>query len=371
MPLMEKFGLWYLKRMRKKQPLKRADIKTHILDKEERKEINRIEKRAIINVTVAGILSSIISGLAGFYADPFLDEATHFFSKENLWYWTIVMGVTIVVTMIEIFYIYFDMMAKTHALTKAAHLQLFVNNRKDEGIASSIVRAALELPNKRKSDIDIDPKKESSKLIIFLATVLYKLKVSVTNFLLKAFVKRMMGRAISRAWLNFLAVPVCALWNGIVCWLVIREVKIRVLGPSAANEITKRMEEHEPKLSEKAQLTSLRAVGSCIVSTADLHPNLEYLFRVLDEAFEHNQGETMDDSKLFLSNLQQLESQEQSIVLNLLVYAAILDGKVTIRERILLRKAFEVSGKSFDYKHIAGYLDSFRSGRLIDFNIDN
>ncbi len=371
MPLMEKYGLWYLRRMRKKQPLERTDVKAYILDNQEREEINRIEKQAIVNVTIAGVLSSIISGLAGFYADPLLDVATDFFSKENLWYWGIVMGVTIAVSLIEIFYIYYDMMAKTNALTKAAHLQLFMNDSKTDDIASSIVRAALELPNKKKSDIDIDPKKESSKLVIFLATVFYKLKVSVTNFVLKALVKRMMGRAISRAWLNFLSVPVCVLWNGIVCWLVIREVKIRVLGPSAANEILHRLEKQEVGLSENVQLALLRAVGSCIVRTADLHPNLEYFYRILEETFEHPQGEVMDDSKLFLEELPQLETEEQHIVLNTLVYAAILDGKVTLRERKLLEKAFEMCDKIFNYNQIRGYLDAFRAGQLIDFEIDN
>jgi len=370
-PLMEKYGLWYLKRLRKKQPLDRTDIKVHILDSSERTEINRIEKQAIINVTIAGIISSIISGIAAFYADPLLDAATDFFSKENIMYWGIVMGVTIAATMIEIFYIYFDMMAKTHALTKAAHLELFTSEDTKRDIASSIVRAALELPNKKKSDIDIDPRKESSKLVIFLATIVYKLKISATNFILKALVQRMMGRAISRAWLNFISVPIVALWNGIVCWLVIREVKIRVLGPSAANEIISRLKSSNTQLSEKAQLALLRAVGSCIVRTADMHPNLEYLYRILDETFESPAGVVLDDSKLFLEELGKLVVTEQNVVISMLVYAAILDGKITIRERKLLEKAFKTINKPFDYQQIKEFLNTFRSGQLIDFKLNN
>ena len=368
---MEKYGLWYLKRLRKKHPPDRTDIKAHILDVSERAEINRIEKQAIINVTIAGILSSIISGVAAFYADPLLDVAFGFFSKENLLYWAIVMGVTIGATMIEIFYIYFDMMAKTHALTKAAHLELFTHENVKRDIASSIVRAALELPNKKKSDIAIDPKKESSKLVILLATVLYKLKISASNFIIKALVQRLMGRAISRAWLNFISVPVVALWNGIVCWLVIREVKIRVLGPSAASEVINQLKKTEVELSENAQLALLRAVGSCIVRTADMHPNLEYLYRVLSETFDSPDGVVLDDSRIFLEDVKQLKNHEQRIVLNMLVYAAILDGKVTIRERRLLETAFRNCNQSFDYKEIRGYLNAFRSGLLIDFKIGN
>ncbi len=228
-----------------------------------------------------------------------------------------------------------------------------------------------ELPNKKQSDIAIDPKRESSKLVILLATILYKLKISVTNFILKAMVKRLMGRAVSRAWLNFLAVPVCALWNGIVCWLVIREVKIRVLGPSAANEILNRLQSSELKLSKNAQLALLKAVGSCIVRTADLHPNLEYLYRVLDETFESPVGVTLDDSKLFLADLSILERNEQNVVLNMLVYAAIIDGKVTIRERKLLQNAFRVCSKPFNYQQIKSFLNAFKSGQLVDFKINS
>ena len=62
MPSMERYGLWFLKRLRKKYPPDRVDRKIHILDNEERAQINKIEKRAILNVTIAGVISSIISG---------------------------------------------------------------------------------------------------------------------------------------------------------------------------------------------------------------------------------------------------------------------------------------------------------------------
>ena len=143
--LLERYGLRYMKNLRKKQTLDRVDVKAYILDYNERAEINRIEKKAIINVIWVGVISSLISGLAGFFADPLLNDSADLFSEDNVLYWTIVIGVTILASLIEIFYIYYDIMSKSHALTKAAHLELFVNNNDKEDIASSIVRAALEL----------------------------------------------------------------------------------------------------------------------------------------------------------------------------------------------------------------------------------
>ena len=87
--------------------------------------------------------------------------------------------------------------------------------------------------------------------------------------------------------------------------------------------------------------------------------------------FDSPDGVVLDDSRIFLEDVKQLKNHEQRIVLNMLVYAAILDGKVTIRERRLLETAFRNCNQSFDYKEIRGYLNAFRSGLLIDFKIGN
>jgi hypothetical protein len=368
-PIMEKLGLRYLKKLRAKTFLDRIDSQTYILDNDERAKINRIERQAIINVVIAGIISSIVSGLAGFLADPLIDLSSGFFSSENMLYWSIVLGATIIASMFEIFYIYYDVMSKTHDLTVAAHLELFPDGKDEKEIAASIVRAALELPNKRDSDIRIDPKRESSKVVIFLGTILYKLKVSASSFLFRAFIKRMLGRAISRAWLNFMAVPVCAFWNGMVCWLVIREVKIRVLGPSAAFEIIDRISKLEYQLSDSGKLALLRSIGSCIVRTADLHPNLELMYRSFDEQINESANEVLDDSHLFLKSLKELNIDEKRIVLETLVYSSIIDGKVTYREKNLLTAAYKICEIPFDFNKIKSILKRFRSGALLDFSL--
>jgi len=368
-PLMEKVGIWYLKKLRTKTVLDRIDYQAHILDEEEHAKINKIVRRAIINVVIAGTLSTIVSGLAGYLADPLIDLSSGFFSRENMLYWSIVIGVTVVASLIEIIYIYYDVMSKTHALTAAAHLDLFPDGQDVKEIAASIVRAALELPNKKDADLRIDPNRESSKVIILLGTVLYKLKVSVSSFLFRALVKRMMGRAISRAWLNFMAVPVCAFWNGWVCWIVMREVKIRVLGPSAAMEILSKIGALENQLSDRGKIALLRAIGSCIVRTANLHPNLELMYRSFDEHINESENEVLDDSHLFLKELTALSIVEKRIVLETLVYSSIIDGKISYREKKLLTSAYQICDIPFEFYKIKLLLKRFRRGALLEFSL--
>jgi hypothetical protein len=368
-PLIERAGIWYLKRLNKKKPPARFDIKTHVLDEDERKNINHIEKWAIINVVIAGSLSSIACGLAAVLSDPLSDDNASIFSRSNLIYWIIVLGVTIIASLIELFYIYYDIMGKAYSLAAAAHMELFPKDKDEELIAAPIVRAALELPNKKEEDINIDPKKESSKLIILIATLFYKLKISVTNFILKALVKRMMGRAISRVWLNFISVPVCAFWNGLVCYLAIREVKIRVLGPSAVNELLNKVNTTLTQMSDKGKLAVFRAIGSSIVRTANLHPNLEYMFRAFSTCIDKPENAVIDDSKLFLDELKDLSKKEQKVVLKTLVYSCVLDGRINYREKRLLINAYELCNIAFRYKDVKQLLSRFRTGQLLVFNI--
>lgn len=368
-PIMEKLGIKYMKKLRSKVLPDRIDDKTYILDQSERDNINRIGRRAVRNAVHAGIISTIVSGLAAFLADPLIDLSPRFFSGENMIYWSIVLGVTIFASLIEIFYIYYDVMLKSHEITVAAHLKLFPDGMDDKGIGASIVRAALELPNRKDNDLRIDPRRESSKIIILLGTIFYKLKLSLSSFLFRSLIKRMLGRAISRAWLNFMAVPVCGFWNGIVCWMVIREVKIRVLGPSAAMEIVQKISQLEVQLSEKGKLSLLRAIGSCIVRTADLHPNLVIMYRSFDEHINDSSNEVIDDTHLFLSDLRNLSEVEKRIILEMLVYSSIIDGRITYREKDLLASAYEICGLPFDFKKIKRLLNQFRSGNLLEFKL--
>ncbi|MFN8258228.1 MAG: hypothetical protein U0W24_21245 [Bacteroidales bacterium] len=368
-PVMEKLGIKYMKTLNDKTFSNRFDNRTYILDQAERDKINKIERQAIVNAVSAGIISTLVSGLAGFLADPLMDVPGSLFSDANIIYWSVVLGVTIVASLIEIMYVYYDVMQKSFALASAAHLRLFPGGEDKKEIVASIVRAALELPNKKDSDLAIDPKRESSKVLILLGSVLYKLKISLSSFLFRAFIKRMMGRAISRAWLNFMAIPVCAFWNGMVCWLVMREVKIRVLGPSAAMEVVNKINKTDEKLSSEARLAILMSIGSCIVKTADLHPNLEIMYRSVLEHIKEFEDKTTDDPILFLEQLKKLNNAEKKIVLEVLIYSSIVDGKITVKEKELLEKAYHICGTGFDFEKVKSFLKNFRAGALSQFTV--
>jgi hypothetical protein len=254
-----------------------------------------------------------------------------------------------------------------HRLSHAAGLDLFPDADDGKALAGAMARAALELPSSTEKVFGVDPFREASRVRMFVASIVYKLKVSATNFVVKALVRRALGRAFVRAWLPFVAVPITASWNAWVCFLIMREARIRAMGPSAALEMTRIVLEDGASLSADARETAVRAVASAIVRTEDLHPNLVVLLREVGRRVDLDPSETsdLDDSKLFLKKLSALPESERIVVLRVLAVASILDGRLTRAEKRLLREARAVSGRTADLAPVDALRRAFLDGDII------
>ena len=149
----------------------------------------------------------------------------------------------------------------------------------------------------------MNPHRETKKWQLVLVGLAYKAKIGVTNFLAKLLIRRLMGRVALRGLLPFVALPVSAFWNGVVMWLVLREARIRAMGPSAIDELVKVIFDDAPELSAQGRLSAVRAVASAIVRTQDLHPNLVRLLSVVATRAGDTGKNELDDVGLFLQNL--------------------------------------------------------------------
>ncbi len=91
-----------------------------------------------------------------------------------------------------------------------------------------------------------------------------------------------------------------ATWNALVCWFVLREARIRVMGPSAASQMLNIVFEAEPTRSPALLASLHRALAAAVVRTSELHPNHLSLMRELRQRVgEPPQGIEVDDSARF------------------------------------------------------------------------
>ena len=211
------------------------------------------------------------------------------------------------------------------------------------------MRAALELPSPPDSVLGVDPYRRASRLALLAASVLYKLKIGLTNFVLRAVLRRLLGRSALRAYLPLVAVPVTALWNGLVVWWVLRQARVRLLGPSAAEMMLAaalaRASGPSPALDEAA----LRAVGSVIVRKRDMHPNLAHALELLSARLE-TPGRARDRRRGSLPDLAGPASRRRTNrpCWTSCKMAIVLDGRITRHDRALWRAAAAVVGVPTD-----------------------
>lgn len=356
-PDLEALGLQYLRRRAAVPSFTEPTDPIHILNPTEQAALRRIERGMVLRAAIAGALSGTVSAAAELIAIGSGPATT------IGWLW--VAGATLAATAMEIAYLYWDALRSVHDLAAAAGVRLFPPGVSISAMtATALARAALELPNRPDPRIPVNPYREASKAMLVAAAILYKLKIGLTNFLLKALIRRLGGRTLLRSWAPFVAVPVTALWNAWVARVVIHEARIRAMGPSATRERLDFLLQARSPLSPAARLAALRAAGCAVVGKRDLHPNLAVLIEMLRERLGAP-VEPIDDRPAFLATLPALGQEERDVVMELLAFALVLDGHLSHRERRLWQQARSACGLGPDVQRLRHLRRAFLAGRTL------
>ncbi|HEY0468346.1 MAG TPA: hypothetical protein VGC79_29315 [Polyangiaceae bacterium] len=359
-PLLERLGGRFLE-SGKFAPTQ-ADDPIHVLNPVERAGLLRVTRGAVLRAALAGAINAAATGFGALFAAHVLghqpEQAT---LLQHISYWGLFGVLALIAAVLEIAYLYWDGLRAVRALSLVAGLQL--DSLENLDVRYALARAAFELPNPPDATFGVNPHREASKFTLATASLVYKLKISVTNFVFKAIVERAIGRLATRSVLAFTAIPINALWNALVCWFVLREARIRVMGPSAASEMLDIIFAGEPPPSP-ALLTAIHcALGAAVVRTSELHPNHISLMRELRQRFgEPLAGVQVDDTRAFLRSLRELTAAERRTALRVLTVAAILDGRLVKRERRLLLEAYEAASIAPAIEHVELLRRAFVSG---------
>ncbi|HTQ02978.1 MAG TPA: hypothetical protein VMI54_03945 [Polyangiaceae bacterium] len=371
LPFLERLGMAVLRRTPAHPAVAGEDDPIHVLNADERRELRRIERRAVRRAATAGALSGLASATAAIWAHRWIGpDGSPYSAADGVRFWGVVGVATTIASVFEIGFLYWDALRSVHAMATAAGLRLSAEARSGEehDVARALARAALELPNPPERAFGVDPHRETTRLAVVVASILYKGKIALTTFLLKAGLRSLLGQVMGRAVFELVTVPVTAVWNAVVCFLVVREARLRTMGPSAAVElVTHALAEGNP--SPAGRISAFRSVASAVVRTQDLHPNHQALLRVLVERLGPVDFDEVDDARRFLRDLGALEASDQRLVLRLLVIAAVIDGKLTRAERRLLAEAFRVAGRRLELEQVERLRSTFYGGDGLDFEL--
>ena len=292
---------------------------TRIITPDEKRQLFHIQRNAIIKCALAGAVSALSSAYADLWAKQMFGSSLH--------YWLIFGGVTLVAAMLEILFIYHSSLKAVHSIAKTCDASLIKDYRNDEALTLSLVRAALEIPNPADSDQYIDPLKNTPRWRLIGISILYKVKVMASNVLAKIIARKLILRGATRAWLNFLAIPITALWNALVCYWITKQAIIRSLGPAYIEETLPTLIKN-PEIHECAQ----RALACCITASGDIHPNHQYMLQRLRSMTDLIVKEAPASTEILLEKSQQLTKQDQQVITQVLSIAIMIDGKINKEE---------------------------------------
>ncbi len=370
-PLLQRVGIRYMERRERR--LGRSPVQTdpHRLDEREQRALLRIQWRLVIESAVLGALSGLVCALAELWADAQLAPDPDAGWKGLAIYWAVVGSVVGLSALVEVALLYIRSLDAVQALARTTGTRLFVDE--DESLprspmSAALVRAALELPNPPPEDYPIDPLREVARWRAVLIGLLYKAKIGLTSFLLKVLLRRVLGRAALRVWLVFVGVPVTAAWNGIVAFIVIREARLRAIGPSAARRFCDLLDFESGPDSPRAELI-WRAVAATVVRTHQMHPNVGAFMAALREDIGEPPTEALDDTAIFLERLAKAPEEDRRQALRALGVAAVLDGRVSGDERRLVDEAVEASGLAMPRRALSRLRAHFVSGRALDASL--
>ncbi|MCA9654358.1 MAG: hypothetical protein H6712_34670 [Myxococcales bacterium] len=371
-PVMQRLGLRYVEWRERRLGASELQVDPHYLDEAEQRALLRIQWRLVGSAALLGTASGLVCALAEVWADEALAGDPYAGWGAEARYWAFLGSVIGVAALLEVALLYLGSLRAVHAIARTAGTPLFVTEADaspGSPMAAALVRAALELPNPPPQGYAIDPLREVSRLRAVAIGLLYKAKVGLSSFLIKLVLRRAAGRAALRAWLPFVGVPVTAFWNGVVAYVVIREARLRAIGPSAARRFGELLQLPEGREQpERAELV-WRAVAATIVRTHELHPNVAALMEVLRERMGEAPHDELDDTSRFLERLAVAPEEDRRVALRALAVAAALDGRIDGDERRLVHDAGRASGLELHPRDLARLRRRFVAGRHIDASL--
>jgi hypothetical protein len=330
----ERIGLWYFKRLAAKD--NRRGKVYDLVDDDDRL-VWAVRRVTYLGALVAFTVGGISAG-GSVYTELIFEGA----SPVVLYGW--LAGVTIVLTAIEFAVLFWISIRTVFYIARiTGH-----NRISDDGsmlasfIPNLLARAALEIPDPVTSILGIDPLARVSKRKLLLIGLLYKGKIMLSNVLAKLFLRRVLGKSILRVSVSYIAVAITGLWNMLVLLKVVREARLRLFGNLIANHLVEQTitEEKLEKLSERARIGCLQAVGNSVVINQRYHPNMLILALRLAELLEVKGGSRFDDWDEFIATLDAVTEPERYFLLDLLCVATAFDGKISRMEKRILHKAF-------------------------------
>lgn len=196
-----------------------------------------------------------------------------------------------------------------------------------------LTEAGLEMPAKHMQLLEINPYIGLTKFSYYALLIGTKLKATLSNVLMKFLVRRLLGRYALRIVTDLVGVPIFAFWNAWSSRQVMKEAQMRIVATAATKDFMNEFSEEE-LLRVKEKLNKLfhfiaqqkRQYNFALYS---FMKEMLLIFPELDLKY---------DREVKIEELFGPNPEENKIIARLLIFGLIVDGTLSVKERLAIRK---------------------------------
>jgi len=177
----------------------------------------------------------------------------------------------------------------------------------------ALVRSALEISEPKINKYGIKPYREQSKLR-YLHIVIYSGKDIISNFVIKAVLKKYLSRGSVRIYIPIISTLITGFWDAWVQMKSLRDVRLKLNSRIYAIQLLSQLTSRSPSTKYFEALTRLIAVRLSYKQERDV--TLEYLLDELQHfpSVDLNSQNDIDDPQLLKQQLQHLNTAEQAAI---------------------------------------------------------
>jgi hypothetical protein len=362
--MIEKIAYRYLARLTK-LPVRDTDS-LHLLSDEEVKTIRREVTYTLFWAAVFGTIGVLILYLPQYYypelfyeyvlVSPFSEE-TYSIPVVNIIYGFILVYIEI----------YALMAINIRAVFKIAEVCGFPdrNDPDYDKHIESLMRVGLEKDDKSASTYGLNPLQGASRWTLFIFLLISRLKATISNYVAKILLRRILGRYALRKIIDMVGVPVFAFWNAYASYIVIHETKVRIMAPNLIRQLCKNLYErfrNNPEFTVYIYDT-LQYIA---MSKRRYHHNHFLLAKNILLEFDIPVKEAHSLNDDYLDKIKNIKPEIKEGVIRLLMLGFIIDGNLSAKEKATIVKLHKDGIIPYDIATVNKWIRSFVKGKGLD-----
>lgn len=338
-----------------------ADKQLFLLSEEEQNSLRKLERitlwiSALIGAVMVLVLYVPQYALPGWFAEeiytlPFTG-ITFPLSIPSLVYGIVLVYIEILMLTALHLYCAHEIAVRTGLFTDAQN--------KHAGSLSELVRIGMEKKDKSLSLYGLDPFQGLSRWAVFLRNVVFTLKATLSNLLIKLLVRRLFGRYVMRAVLDLLGIPIFAFWNVWASRRVLREARVVIMGEHLLQALATQLQGEIHASYHSLVYDALQFVA---ISKRDYHSNHSRLAALILNRYgiERRSKHLLD--KDYAERFRKAPEHVQELCLLIIVLGMIIDGHLSVREKLRLDRLEQRGFINFSADEAKHWCEDFVKGR--------